>query len=1740
MPRLPQPGTPEHPRYAVVRRLGSGGTGTVYLARDLLAGGREVALKVCRLDAPSERIQKEFRILRDLRHPGVARAYDFGRLKGNIAYFTLEHVAGPNLERESRALRRQMRLKGPSALIQLFLEVASALAYLHDKGLLHLDLKPANIVLGGGCAKLIDFDLFQRTSVPAGRITRGTAHFAAPEVLEGLPVDARADLYSLGAAMYRSFTGRHPTPGRGVAEIRARQRRSPPRPPPGIPEDLARVIVKLLAVSPERRFQTAGDLVRALGALLAASPEEGFRRTSGREEPDMVGRREELDALLTWLRGLEEGSESPVFLVSGEPGAGKSRFVEACETEMLLAGIQVMRLGGAGDEGQASLRRLVEKLITLRPLARAERSHHDFLLAALGISGDKRLRAAIGEFDLEHVRSRTAPEITEILTRATPPPLVLILEDLDRAGAEIRDFLRRFAAAAAASPLEGVAVLGTLRRSSLRGEPPLEEWSGVRHLRLPGLSREQCLEVAGQIAPAAPRADVVAVVREAGGNPGLLVRRLRWLSEGRHPRAAALPGGVLARDAFEELTPEARRLLLHLALLDRPVEERLVREAAGMRPAQFRAAKALLDERGFLRRTRGGVEIEPALGASVAATGSFSADDVRAAHESLGRVLIAAPRRRHEGASHLLRGGCVREGIAAAERAAAELRSAGRADEALGILLEAAEHASAPADLGGLLEPIGDLQEKCGRFDDAARSFEAMLGHAGRAPEDRLRVLRKLGGIHQRRGNSEAALRSFEEALGLEVEPAGAIEEHLHLFEELSALHLFRGDLPRATTFANRGLEVLASDLAASLPREAKARHALNLHSAAGHVHLRQFDYDRAAEEFHRGLAFAAEIGSLANASLILNNLGLAYGQGNRLRDALRAYDRASAIARRLGDGTALFSIQCNLATIRARLGDISGARASLEAAEAMPHASGSNRACLFLLHTRGLVARLTLEDARASWERSIRLADELPDPLFARYGRLCLLENEIHQGRWARAREVLSDLDALKGRDARLDRSVAARRALLEALCGRSADARMLLDGMLAVPSVRSYTDMWDEVCAAGALIELGEIARATAILEAAKAEFDRSHQAPSSFECSLLLAEAVLRGGDAGSAARWLRECRKAHAHEAGRSTRLGAVRLPYLEARLALMEGQDPRSQVNERLVDAAGNLPPRSTTEIAWLLDLVGAEVDAGLRRKMSAARRRFTAGLSTADRRTYLARDHRKRLGLARTAPAPASSASLRRYEALLAIARAGGLAEGLRAAVEGAGAARGAVFLEREGGAAASHGFSGAESLASLARLRDLAFRSLTGSLESGRVLELRSGGQPRIGLVYLEMGEGDIDREMDAFLHAAAGLLTLAAGRQSSSGPAAVQDAGSTTRIIVDAGTEPLDTTGLEESLSPRMRDVLTFVHRARDSRLPVLITGESGAGKDHLARWIHSIGPRARGPFVAQDCSSIPEGLFESEIFGHESGAFTGADAAKTGYIFAAAGGTYYLDNVDSLALEAQAKLLRVLEEGSVRPVGASVERPVDVRVVASSQRDLKDLCLRGHFRRDLYFRLAGICLHLPPLRERMEDLPVLLRAIQRRLPGRPLSFTPGAMMRLRTHAWPGNIRELESLLQRLALTADGRVDEERVAAVLGQTASAASYPRWTFEGKGYEEVIEEVKREYLLYLLERHGGNVDRIARELRTTRRNLYFRFSSAGIGVQELNAAREAGAAPPANGRRSSKRGLTPPGRTSSR
>lgn len=298
---------------------------------------------------------------------------------------------------------------------------------------------------------------------------------------------------------------------------------------------------------------------------------------------------------------------------------------------------------------------------------------------------------------------------------------------------------------------------------------------------------------------------------------------------------------------------------------------------------------------------------------------------------------------------------------------------------------------------------------------------------------------------------------------------------------------------------------------------------------------------------------------------------------------------------------------------------------------------------------------------------------------------------------------------------------------------------------------------------------------------------------------------------------------------------------------------------------------------------------------------------------------------------------------------------------------------------------------------------------------------------------------------------------------------------------------------------VSPAMSRLAVLVQRVAPRDVTVLITGESGTGKERVAEALVSASARADKPFIRFNCASLTPELAEAELFGHAKGAFTGAHRERPGLFREADGGTLLLDEVGELEPGAQARLLRVLQVGELRPVGEERVRKVDVRILAATHRDLRELSQQGRFREDLYYRLNVVQLRVPPLRERPEDIPVLARLFFNRFAGRfgvqGLKLTPELMQRLQGASWPGNVRELENTLERLvALSHEGELD----LSLLGEHAGHVQ------GGLGLRERVDAYERGLIMEALRASGGNQSEAARRLQVPRVTLHDKLRKYGL------------------------------------
>ncbi len=392
--------------------------------------------------------------------------------------------------------------------------------------------------------------------------------------------------------------------------------------------------------------------------------------------------------------------------------------------------------------------------------------------------------------------------------------------------------------------------------------------------------------------------------------------------------------------------------------------------------------------------------------------------------------------------------------------------------------------------------------------------------------------------------------------------------------------------------------------------------------------------------------------------------------------------------------------------------------------------------------------------------------------------------------------------------------------------------------------------------------------------------------------------------------------------------------------------------------------------------------------------------------------------------------------------------------------------------------------------------------------LEAARIAHSRDASIP----IIIMTAFGDIDTAVEAIRDGAFDFISKPMNLDELKGTVArALRQPQVARERGDSSGAPSPRLGTLIGNSPAIVEVYKTIARAAPTASTVLITGESGTGKELIARAIHEHSSRAGGSFVAVDCGALTESLLASELFGHVRGAFTGAVNDKKGVFEEASGGTCFLDEIGDIGLSMQSKLLRVLQEHQVRRVGGQKWTKVDVRVIAATNKDLEDLMRQRRYREDLFYRLNVVSIHVPPLRERRQDIPALARhflACYAQSNGKPIaSISEGAMALLEAYDWPGNVRELENTIEQVLILSNrpALAVEDLPAAI--RDPEAARSTRSVEQSFNFPDTppLEEMKKRYVLHVLDTAGGNISRAAKLLDVDRRSLYRMLARYHVG-----------------------------------
>lgn len=1675
-------------RYEIVRDLGRGTHGRAFHVRDRMRGNVTRALKqLAPMAGPGdvERLREEFRTLSRLRHPGLVTVFDFGFDAATDApYLVMELVEGHSFHEAAAGASLRTALAR-------FARVLEAVGHMHRHGIVHRDLKPENVLVDTtGMVKVADLGLCEPLAGPELQ-AGGTLMYCAPEIFSGARASSRSDLYALGVMLYVTLAGRPPFEGASPAELMDAHRRGTYVPAgkavSGLPEGLDAYIGRLLAVSPKERFGDCAEAREALERWIGG--EEAMMGTAGsrpREvmELELVGREQLIAEVLEAVSGRGEARNAGL-LLQGEAGVGKSRVLEALTRELVARGRRVARACCTATPGTElqPLAELLEDAIAVMsgiasesPAGQVLEEHREVLALLRRRRGDGQLVDRRGAFD----RTVLLDAWRDLLAAAARhAPLVLVVDDLHEADALVVDALRLVSDGGATGDVRVLAAARPEGPSVARGRRAvLDDIAGwLEPLTLERLDPEAVASLAeNTLGPARSSLLGPRLYEVTGGHPLYLQAVLGELTDS----SASGPSESLADELPASLASALEGRLARAGRAGRDLLEWLAVRDRTARIDDLAALATCDANREVVKLARLGL---------VRATGPAEIDFSHALLRDACLARIADERRR---AMHRRWANCLewRE-TALVDRAVHLLASGARGDDAVATYRAAAselEETCRPAAAIPFLEAAVNSADPS---DESALEMFARLEHAHRVVRDganAIAVCERWVEAARRmdRPESEARARAMQASW---LRERGDVDEAIRVAGEAIARAEASGD-PGVLCAA---LKVRGTTSWVAWRREDAARdleRAEELARRTGDTaRIGQALVDVALTRAYRGdpgggldLLERAERGFSDPAHLwwrlaVRNMRGLVLGYSGDVRSAIEVLASLVKEIRERGATMALTDPLENLALLQIRAGHYEDALATSRSLIEEGIRYGKPRYRLSGMLAYGEASH-HLDDHHAAREHdrlALELAEALGEDSQLQYARLAAARDRRLQQQLSAAGELaLAAYEAARRRrNPRQWGRAAAELARCARETGDETAARRWRTAALSALSVH-----WEDAhalraeCAAeSARIHARHERWGLAAADLSEALGCVRRSGPLHMEIELLVELAAVEDarGDAANSRESL--------HSARRLMLGSAERIVHAERRTRYLEKPEfePLRRIAARAEQGEG-----------WGPTIEGSRADLNALYEIS---RNVSRG---SDRQRLF--DHIVTVALERVSGERAAIVLRDPESGALVVAAS----NGLEAETE--------KEVDRLSRSVLDRADRGQPVLVADTRVSPELARSASVAMfgiRSVMCVPLRAGDEI-LGTLYVD------SRHPRRHFHEGSLRFLQAVADQSAIALAYTRLMEDLTRER-EAWRESLAEIESYEGLvgrSREMRRIYELIDRVAPTTLPVIVIGASGTGKELVARAIHRRSSRTEGPFLTENCAAIPEGLLESTLFGHERGAFTGADTSRPGLFERADRGTLLLDEIGDMSPALQARLLRVLQDGQVRRVGASDSVPVDVRVIAATHRDLAELIASGAFRQDLYFRLNGLTLSLPALAERREDLPLLVRHFLERESAslaRPAPrLEPSVWRALMAHAWPGNVRELHSVLRRLVLLSDGPVIHMSALGGIddgglgGRSAAAARRPP---PGPGGRSIT----RDQLNRALDEAGGNRVKAAALLGISRATLYRRLREVQEG-----------------------------------
>ena len=1754
-------------RYRVGPVLGEGGQSIVYGAVDLERGAA-VALKVLApavdLDAGRILLRREFAAMSGLDHPSIVRVFDFGALADGRPFFTMERVDG-------LPLTALLRDASEARVLEALYLVLDALDVIHARGVVHGDVKPSNLLatLDGErlTVRLLDFGLAAVSGLFAtdGNVIRGSIPYLAPEVIRSGPADGRADLYSVGATFYEVVSGRPPFEAARPEEVLRKHLDVEPPPLPDADSPLAAIVMRLLEKDPRLRFARAGEAKAAVASALGGG-ESGAR--AARPWTPLAGAFVGRDVLVDLaLAAVDDAARvaGGLIVYEGAEGSGKSRLLSDLATRCaLLEQVTVTRPRAAGDPAPYAAWRGLASTLAVRPGAGPR--------PPVGMLAPAGADVPVSDLDVDGRRARLFEQACQWLAGMAhdgdgrPQPIVVLLDDLDRMDGGSRDFLGFLARQLKGLPVCVVATVSTPADRALYSD--LARWHRIEPLTMTqsGVLAATMLGVSE-----VPRGLASVIHEESAGNPADVEDFVRaLLDEGAIVRT---PGGSLeVHEGLLGNVPTPRRVeewvKRHTAALD--AESRVALSVASLLPEPF-VPELLSRTLGFseeltfdvlLGLERQGVVVCQHGGYQVAGTklrgflrDGLAAGSRRDLSDRIARALTDVRARKGAAAvpdalladylehgrsprtavSHLMAAsdeayallslrdsidylkravalvisdedGIDRDLLASArERLAERLADAGDVADSVGIyesLLQDVDVDSSP-EVGtdpelwaGVRLPLklAKLHHRRGEYERSHDALRDVLARLDREQDAGLisEVLARLSWIFKARGIYPEAIKYGQRALSAALE-SGDPSRVANAENNLGLVSYGKGDLEQGHHCFRRALRALAGAPASEADQVDELELALRpnvdpvrarvIVNNLGNVHWKRGEWDRATSYYETALQLAERVGDLSGLAAAANNLALIrFGRGD-WDGAILGFERALDIKAKLGEAAGLSVGLNNLAEVFERVGRWHEAREHYQRSLEIKLRLGEKKGAGLVLLTLGNLYRKMGELRRAAREveRGFGILGECGDTdalAFGHYYRALLhKDREDFAAALRDITEALALLERMRtyNETARITTSAAD----LYVRMGDLERAQEFADRSLAL--ARELGDRFEE---GKTLSIVGRIRYQRRERVSAREAFEQGiailEELGARFEVGRSAYEFGLRIEDPSRAARYLEKA-------------IGIFRAIGAVGDLDRATGTYERIRENLQGFDAPSQ---RAAGEVVGLYEtgkLINStlDLDEVLDRVMDLVLER-----TRADRGLILLLDADGRL----------------RVRAARNIAKENlkGISDISESIVHEVIRTQGPLLASN---ASLDPRFSAQQSVI------------LHGIVSIAAVpLAIRDR---MAGAIYLDhLKEPDYFTSKDLkFLQALADQAAIAI--ENARLYRELREASD--RLAAENRFLRAETRGRHGSEivggSRAIRRVVTLLEKAASTGETTLMLGESGTGKSFLARAIHDIGPRRDGPFVKFNCAALPESLVESELFGHEKGAFTGADRRKLGRFEIASSGTIFVDEIGNVSSAVQAKLLRILEDKEFERVGGTQTLKSDAHIIAATNRNLEKAIRDGSFREDLFYRLNIFPIQLPPLRDRKEDVPQLaerfLADICAELALDRKGFTPDALDVLVVYDWPGNVRELESAVRRAAVLAEGEVirgddlrflrgSEERTPrreVLLDEAVEA--FVRAPRRGeKVFQAVTENVERVLIRKVLQDCSGQIREAARRLGVARNTLRSKMKRYGLAGKD--------------------------------